>query len=193
MDITSVNNSCVAHTHRHHAYFRLDFDIAGAANDFADFVDASGSRSILTEEKVTDTAATRAHWRLGSIGSRARVHVERTPEDGFAGTDTFAQGRRLAVRVQRQPDRRRSAQPLAVSRGPRQLPERPERQGRRLGAVGTLGYRAHGRAGGHFRALHDVRAQVKVSFGTVAADFDGSAASDLKIYRNGTWISFSAP
>ncbi|HWM09024.1 MAG TPA: hypothetical protein VNO82_06760 [Solirubrobacteraceae bacterium] len=29
----AVNNSCVCHTHFHHAYWRLDFDIAGAGDD----------------------------------------------------------------------------------------------------------------------------------------------------------------
>jgi len=29
---TSVNNGCVAYTHHHHAYYRLDFDLNGTVN-----------------------------------------------------------------------------------------------------------------------------------------------------------------
>lgn len=193
MDITSVNNSCVAHTHRHHAYFRLDFDLAGPANDFANFVNAAGSRSIVTEEKVTDTMATRAHWRLGSTGSRARVHVQRTLEDGFAGGDTFARGDGWLFAYDAN----------QLDDGPHSLSQCPADLDNYLNSQNVKeadlvlwvhsGTEHEGEPGGVSAHCMMFGPQVRVSFGTPAADFDGNAASDLKIYRNGTWVSFVAP
>lgn len=92
MDITAVNNSCVAFTHRHHAYWRLDFDLDAQTANFADVVTDQASTRVTNEAMYVDQANSRSQWRLGRNGSATRVHVVRNQNDGFANGDTFGVG-----------------------------------------------------------------------------------------------------
>jgi hypothetical protein len=85
-EVTAVDNGCVAYMHHHHAYFRLDFDVAGAGGDFVDYVLPDDStRRIRRERSFTDTSPLRSHWRIGSMGSNAVVDVVRNTGDEAAG------------------------------------------------------------------------------------------------------------
>ena len=83
---TSVNNGCVAYTHHHHAYYRLDFDLNGGdANTVDQFVAGGAAQRATTERNYSDTSPARSTWRIGSAGSPYAVEVTRSPEDGGAG------------------------------------------------------------------------------------------------------------
>jgi hypothetical protein len=83
---TSVNNGCVAYTHHHHAYYRLDFDLNGGDANTVDQVLPGGAMErATTERNYSDTSPARSTWRIGSAGSPYAVEVTRNPEDGGAG------------------------------------------------------------------------------------------------------------
>jgi hypothetical protein len=83
---TSVDNNCVAFTHEHHAYFRLDFDVNGAGGNFVDEVLGDGSTvRVTTERNFIDTSPARSRWRVSSAASPYAVEVNRNAEDGAAG------------------------------------------------------------------------------------------------------------
>ena len=83
---TSVDNNCVAYTHEHHAYFRLDLDVNGAGGNFVDQVLGDGSTvRVTTERNFIDTSPARSRWRVSSASSPYVVEVNRNPEDGAAG------------------------------------------------------------------------------------------------------------
>ena len=83
---TSIDATCVAYTHHHHAYFRLDFDLNGGAANFVDQVLPGGAtQRATTERNYSDTSPARSTWRIGSAGSPYVVEVTRNPEDGAAG------------------------------------------------------------------------------------------------------------
>ncbi|HEV8231072.1 MAG TPA: hypothetical protein VGQ75_01890 [Thermoanaerobaculia bacterium] len=83
---SSIDSSCVAYTHHHQAYFRLDFDVAASAGNFLDQILTDGSAvRIETERNFIDTSPSRSKWRIGSPGSPYVVEVSRNPEDGGAG------------------------------------------------------------------------------------------------------------
>lgn len=189
MDITAVNNSCVASTHDHHAYWRMDFDIDGAANDFVHVVGDTTSQRQSTEAQYIDSASTRTRWRLGSVGSRAKVHVQRMAADGFAQGDTFgkADGYLLGYKATELTD---SGGGCAIN-----IPY--------VGAddvddadivlwvhAKTLHVGEPGGVSAHCQMFGPT---VKVTLQETAADFEGDATSDIKIYRNGTWVSFASP
>ncbi len=81
-----MNNGCVAYTHHHHAYYRLDFDLNGGDANTVDQVLPGGAiERATTERNYSDTSPARSTWRIGSAGSPYVVEVTRSPEDGGAG------------------------------------------------------------------------------------------------------------
>ena len=83
---TSIDASCVAFTHHHHAYFRFDVDVNGNAGNYVDqvFPDGSTQRASV-ERNYTDTSPARSTWRVGSAGSPYVVEISRNAGDGAAG------------------------------------------------------------------------------------------------------------
>jgi hypothetical protein len=83
---TSIDHSCVAYTHHHHAYFRLDLDVNGSAGNFVDLVAGDGSSArVSAERNFIDTSPVRSKWRVGKAGSPYVVEVARNTDDGAAG------------------------------------------------------------------------------------------------------------
>jgi hypothetical protein len=83
---TSIDATCVAYTHHHHAYFRFDVDVNGSAGNYVDQVFSDGStQRISTERNFTDTSPARSTWRVGSAGSPYVVEISRNAGDGAAG------------------------------------------------------------------------------------------------------------
>ena len=83
---TSIDATCVAYTHHHHAYFRFDVDVNGSAGNYVDQVFSGGStQRILTERNFTDTSPARSTWRVGSAGSPYVLEISRNAGDGAAG------------------------------------------------------------------------------------------------------------
>ena len=83
---TSIDNNCVAYTHEHHAYFRLDVDVNGSGGNFVDQVLGDGTTvRVTTERNFIDTSPARSRWRVSSAGSPYLVEVNRNPGDGAAG------------------------------------------------------------------------------------------------------------
>ncbi len=84
-DATSVNHTCIAYDHVHHAYFRFDFDVNGSAGNYVDQVLGDGStQRVTTERNFSDTSPARSKWRVGNPTSPYFVEVTRNPEDGAA-------------------------------------------------------------------------------------------------------------
>jgi hypothetical protein len=85
-DATSIDATCVAYTHEHHAYWRLDFDVNGSAGNSVDEVISNGQlQRVTTERNFIDTSPARSKWRIGSAGSPYAVEVARNAGDGAAG------------------------------------------------------------------------------------------------------------
>ena len=83
---TSIDHTCVAYTHHHHAYFRLDLDVNGGAGNYVDQVlPGGGIERASTERNYVDTSPARSTWRIGHAGSPYVVEVTRNPGDGAAG------------------------------------------------------------------------------------------------------------
>jgi hypothetical protein len=83
---TSVDHTCVAYTHNHHAYYRLDLDVNGNAGNYVDEILSGGStQRVTTERNFVDTSPARSKWRVGKAGSPYVVEIERNPGDGAAG------------------------------------------------------------------------------------------------------------
>jgi len=82
---TSVDATCVAYDHEHHAYFRLDFDVNGNAGNYVDEVLAGNTLQRVTiERNFSDTSPSRSKWRVGNAGSPYVVEVTRNAGDGGA-------------------------------------------------------------------------------------------------------------
>ena len=87
---TSIDHTCVAITHHHHAYFRLDLDVNGTAANYVDeILPGGGAVRVTTERNFVDTSPARSRWRVESAGSPYAVEITRNPGDGAAG-DPFA-------------------------------------------------------------------------------------------------------
>lgn len=85
-DATSVDATCVAYTHEHHAYWRFDFDVNGSAGNFVDeMLPGGGTQRVTTERNFIDTSPSRSRWRIGNAGSPWAVEVARNAGDGAAG------------------------------------------------------------------------------------------------------------
>lgn len=83
---TSIDATCVAYTHHHHAYFRLDVDVNGSAGNYVDHVlPGGGTQRASTERNYTDTSPARSTWRIGHAGSPYVVEVTRNAGDDAAG------------------------------------------------------------------------------------------------------------
>ena len=87
MDAAAVNNNCVAHSHRHHVYWRFDFAVDGDGNDFVDYAPSQNdSYTRVTQERTfIDTGDDRSQWQVGSAGSSALVQIVRNDKDEAAG------------------------------------------------------------------------------------------------------------
>ena len=86
MATTAVTHPCVQYTHNHHAYWRLDFDLAGAAGDYVDdLTAAAGAQRATVEQNYSDTSPLRRRWQVGSSGTNYRVQVIRNANDQAAG------------------------------------------------------------------------------------------------------------
>jgi hypothetical protein len=83
---TSIDSTCVAYTHHHHAYFRFDFDVNTSGANFVDQVFPDGStQRVASERSFSDTSPARGKWRIASAGSPYVVEVSRNADDGAAG------------------------------------------------------------------------------------------------------------
>jgi hypothetical protein len=81
-DASSIDNTCVAYTHRHHAYFRFDVDVNGSGGNRVDQVFEDGStQRVSTERSFSDASPSRSKWRVSSSGSPYVVEISRNPED----------------------------------------------------------------------------------------------------------------
>jgi len=88
MDISSVDSACVAFAHRHHAYFRLDFDLDGPEGDSVTQLTPGNPTPITTERTFVDIGSDRPSWLIESAGSTTRIEVTRNAWDG--ATDPFS-------------------------------------------------------------------------------------------------------
>ena len=85
-DATSIDATCVAYTHEHHAYWRLDFDVNGPNGNYVDeLLSGGGTQRVTTERNFIDTSPARSKWRIGSAGSPYAVEIARNAGDGAAG------------------------------------------------------------------------------------------------------------
>jgi hypothetical protein len=83
---TSVDATCVAYTHEHHSYFRLDFDINGSSGNVVDeILPGNALQRVTTERNFIDTSPARSKWRIGGVASPYVVEVNRNAGDGGAG------------------------------------------------------------------------------------------------------------
>jgi hypothetical protein len=196
MDITAVNNSCVAFTHNHHGYFRLDLDVDGAAADTAYRVRGSGMAAGAINEKQTtersyvDAETERTQWRVASAGSRTRVHVIRENRDGFATGDAFgvADGWLLTYKAGQELNDSSSGCAINI---PYANSEAVENTDLVLWVHAMV--RHIGEAGGVSHECFQFGPTVKVRVGNEPVDFDGDAKSDVVLYVNGAWRTFQAP
>ncbi len=86
---TSVDHTCVAYTHHHHAYYRIDVDVNGGAGNYVDRILSGGSTErVATERNFVDTSPARSRWRVGSPGSPYAVEISRNAGDE-AAADPF--------------------------------------------------------------------------------------------------------
>jgi hypothetical protein len=98
--------------HRHHAYWRLDFDVDGFPDDLAlefnagagDIGWGPGWAPILGESSRVKNPATRRSWAVMDKGTGLGYHVLPGPFDGFA--DDFSQRDLWVVRYHGTEDRR---------------------------------------------------------------------------------------
>jgi hypothetical protein len=93
---TGTSNSCVCHTHRHHAYWRLDFDIRTAAHnrvlEFNDPPLVGGSKwhTKTWEARRFRDPAHKRKWRVENTTSGEGYTVVPGPDDG--ASDPYAWG-----------------------------------------------------------------------------------------------------
>jgi Cu2+-containing amine oxidase len=100
----AVDNACVCNRHHHHAYWRLDFDIAGAADDSVlEFNDPplagrSGTWHTLRHEiRRRTNPARKRRWRVRNRGSGEGYVITPGAHDGKAD-DAFGVGDFWALR-----------------------------------------------------------------------------------------------
>ena len=83
---TSIDYTCVAYTHHHQAYFRLDIDVNTSTGNFVDEVlSPDNLQRVATERNFVDVSPARSTWRVSSAGSPYVVQISRNPGDGAAG------------------------------------------------------------------------------------------------------------
>lgn len=83
---TSIDHTCVAQTHMHHSYYRLDLDVNGKGGNYVDEVlPGGGTQRVTTERNFTDVSPARSKWRVGNPTSPYFVEVARNTGDGGAG------------------------------------------------------------------------------------------------------------
>ena len=87
MYFTAVDNYCTPKPHHHNAYWRFDFDLAGAGNDLIEEQN-SGTSSPLALGETTDLKATGRTWRVRDTGTGDTVELIPGTNDGLA--DAFA-------------------------------------------------------------------------------------------------------
>ena len=82
---TSVDHTCVAYDHVHHAYFRFDFDLNGNTGNYVDQVLSGNTlQRVATERNFSDTSPGRSKWQVGNAGSPYVVEVARNAGDSGA-------------------------------------------------------------------------------------------------------------
>jgi hypothetical protein len=99
----AVNNSCVCKTHHHHAYWRLDFDIAGAGDDVVlehndpPLPGRSDNWHVLRHEiRRTKNPGRKRRWRVRTQGSNSGYVITPGHHDGEA--DAYGVGDFWALR-----------------------------------------------------------------------------------------------
>jgi hypothetical protein len=217
MNFTAVNDSCVASTHHHHAYWRMDFDVDGPTGDYVDYYyhdPASSSwgtaTRVGTETSWIDSdgggalpTAGRSHWRLGSVGSPVKVDVIRqqgdetanlsdTYDDGITGDFPTLDGVLLAYDASQMTD--------AASQ---QLGDCPLNMGSYDNDADVddadvvlwvrSGVRHVGEDGGASHQCFSTGAKIKVTAPSTVVDLDGDSKSNVMLYSNGAWVEFTAP
>ncbi len=190
MDITAVNNSCVAFTHRHHGYWRFDFDLDASPNNFVESIGPTESTRITTERTWIDKVNERSRWRFGRQGSSTRAYLIRESKDGYSDGDTFGKidGAVLAYKSNELHD---SSSGCDINIAPYLTTESVNNT--------DLVFWIHsvadhiGEPGGIAADCSVFGPTIKIRTAAVAADFNGDATSEVKLYRNGTWVPFAVP
>ncbi|MEU6882880.1 hypothetical protein [Streptomyces sp. NPDC046712] len=97
-----VTNPCTCRLHSHHAYWRLDFDIAGSADDRVDeysdppVFGGPAWRTLQVETRRTRNPLRRRQWRVLNRSTGQGYHLVPGPHDGTA--DAYGAGDLWAVR-----------------------------------------------------------------------------------------------
>ena len=217
MNFTAVNNSCVAATHHHHAYWRMDFDVEGPLNDYVDYYyhDPSSSNwgaptRVSTERSWIDSDgggalpnAGRSHWRIGSVGSPVKVDVIRQQgdetanlddayDDGIAGDFPTWDGSLFAYDANQVTDAASQSLgdcPIQTS----SFDNDADVDDADVVLWVHAGVRHVGEAGGASHQCFSTGSKVKVNVPKPPVDLDGDRVSNVMLYRNGAWLEFPVP
>lgn len=77
-----VDDSCVTYKHEHHAYWRFDFDIDGAENDYISILKSKNSEKIIASEKKDK--APKDSWQIKDVLTKRGYQIIRPKSDGKA-------------------------------------------------------------------------------------------------------------
>jgi hypothetical protein len=92
------------YNHRHHAYWRFDFDIEGSADDqLLEYNTYNGWQTLATETSTVKYPPSRRSWAVMNRASGRGYHIYPGPNDGQA--DTFSNRDLWALRYQASEDR----------------------------------------------------------------------------------------
>ena len=79
-----VQNDCVCNAHYHHAYWRLDFDIGEAEDNYVQQFANGAWRTLRSERKVFRDAGMQRRWRIRTGSGRALYEIRPGRDDGRA-------------------------------------------------------------------------------------------------------------
>ena len=87
----AVQDSCTCNLHKHHIYWRLDFDIGPTVNNRAEYYDGSKWQTIQKETKQYRDGAHQA-WRISDPKTGSGYVVIPGPQDQTAQNDSYGKG-----------------------------------------------------------------------------------------------------